>query len=317
MRTLIPSSEIRIEPSTVCNYSCLMCPRSALTRKREIMPDDLFERIARQARREIPHLEMCTVSGYGEFSMDPNWRNKLAVAAELFPRIHVVTNLSRLRTKDDLATLATLATEARVSINALGDTRYRDIHRPPADIEYETIEARVVQLAELRGPTFRLCLTFSALRENLDQIVPWIERWKPVVDTLEVWRPHNWIDGRQYRSISGQRMPTCGRPQRGPIQVQVDGTVNVCCFDYNGKLIVGDLTSQTFKEIFGGEEMTRIRRLHATGLADTLPPCAVCDQRSRLEERQQHLIYCSHGSTKERVTRTSSGKETLPFPSTT
>jgi hypothetical protein len=312
MRALIPSSEIRGEPATICNYSCLMCPRGKLVRHREIMPNELFEQIVRQAKTEVPHLEICTVSGYGEFAVDPDWKRKLFVAAALFPRVHVVTNLSLIQSEDDLKTLAALTTEVRVSINALGEARYREIHRPPAGVDYARLERQVERLAMFRGPDFELRLTFTALPETEDQVDSWIERWSSVVDGLEVWRPHNWIYGRDYRSVGGERMETCGRPAHGPIQVQVDGTVNVCCYDFNGELIIGDLKRETLAEIYSGKRMCRIRALHRNGRADSLAPCARCDQREPFEQRQKHLIYCSFEASTDRVKLTSSGKERLP-----
>jgi hypothetical protein len=92
--------------------------------------------------------------------------------------------------------------------------------------------------------------------------------------------------------------------------VQVDGTVNVCCFDYDGAMVVGDLTRQTFSEIYSGAELARIRELHASGQADQLPLCRVCDQRDPPERKASYLVVSPDDAT-ERVRRTSSKRELL------
>jgi len=309
MPRLTPTTEIRIEPSTRCNYHCTMCSRDTFRRRREVMTNARFERIVSQARQTLPHLALCTVSGFGELATDPHWKDKLALARTFFPRVHVVTNLSLVADRD-LADLARLATEVRVSLSAVDDETLQAIHRPPALVSYAQLAARIQRLAEHRSAEFSLRLTCSALPENEALLEQWIETWQPLVDGLEIWRPHNWVTGQRFRKTDGKRVASCGRPATGPLQVQVDGTMNVCCFDYNGEMLIGDLNRQTFAEILTGEPLARIRHLHATGGADELPLCARCDQREPNAQRARYLIYSTEPA-EVRVRQTSSGRETL------
>jgi len=306
-----PTREIRIETSTVCNYRCVMCAHPSLTRRREVMSDELFARIIEMARVELPRLELCTVSGFGELAADPRWQHKLALARSVFHRLHLVTNLSLVR-DEEVETLASLATEVRVSLYAVSEETYQRVHRPPAACTYQDITERILRLAQLRGDGLVVGLTCCELEQNRDEIPRLIEQWRDVVDYLEVWRPHNWVDGQQYRAIGNERIATCGRPAAGPIQVQVDGTVNVCCFDFDGEMLIGDLRNQTFAEILGGPELRRIRELHALGRADELRLCAICDQREPPEHKLAQMVYCSRSPATERVHHTSSGMELLP-----
>jgi radical SAM protein with 4Fe4S-binding SPASM domain len=93
--------------------------------------------------------------------------------------------------------------------------------------------------------------------------------------------------------------------------VQVDGTVNVCCFDYNGELEIGDLKKQNFSEIFNGEPMEKIQQLHSSGKVDELPLCAQCDQRNSPESKQKQVIYNSQFSAEKRIHTTSTDYENL------
>ena len=274
------------------------------------MSNALFDDIVARTLLELPEVRICTVSGFGELGTDREWRHKLARAARAFERVHVVTNLS-LCDDDDLAYLASQATEVRVSIGGATNRTYRQVHRPPEDVELGLVERRIEKLASLRAGRLVVRLTCCELPINRAESKQWIERWSGVVDELEIWKPHNWVDAKRYRIVEGVRLPTCGRPSSGPIQVQVDGTVNVCCFDANGVLTVGDLRRRSFAEILGGAEMGRIRRLHATGQADELAPCAKCDQREVPDRKREHLVYCSWDDRSSRVGRTSSGGEFL------
>ena len=112
--------------------------------------------------------------------------------------------------------------------------------------------------------------------------------WEPVVDWLEIWKPHNWTDGRDYRKVS-QKKKTCGRPFSGPIQIQSDGKMIVCCFDYNGVLTVGDTHKESIADILKGKKFNEIRRKHESGDLTGLI-CLTCDQ---LNEGNDQLLYSS------------------------
>jgi hypothetical protein len=180
-------------------------------------------------------------------------------------------------------------------------------------VSYRAIEARIEKLASLRGPNLEVKLACCQLDENAHQIGDWIERWHGKVDELEVWRPHNWVIGRRYRSTEGRRLESCGRPASGPLQVQVDGTMNVCCFDYDGAMLIGDLRKQSFHDILQGDALRHIQELHAEGRADELPLCAVCDQREPPEQKRSCLVYTTAEDAEMRLRRTSSGREVLPL----
>ena len=114
--------------------------------------------------------------------------------------------------------------------------------------------------------TTKMLLTYNVVPGVNDACMDtWIEYWRDKADLVEVWRPHNWVDGKKYRMIDTKMKITCGRPFTTPLQIQVDGTVNMCCFDYNGKLTLGDLKSQSLTEIFETPLYKKILMAHTTG----------------------------------------------------
>ena len=95
-------------------------------------------------------------------------------------------------------------------------------------------------------------------------------------------------------------MNSCGRPFRGPLQVQVDGTVNMCCFDYDGHLTLGDLKTQSLQEIFSSPMFQKILECHTTGnFKDSGLICENCDQRNA--DKSDVMVYNSKFNIKERV----------------
>ncbi len=304
------TNEIRIETSTICNYHCLMCARDTFCRKKEIMSNSLFDSIIARTKRELPHIRIATVSGFGEFSTDPRWRHKILTASDNFEKLHMVTNMSLLD-KEDILFLLDHISDIRISTYGLDNATYKSVHNPPPSITYQKIHESINFLIQNKSPHQRVILNYIEIDANRHQTADWISYWEKKVDLIEVWKPHNWIDSKCYRGLSTQRLPTCGRPFNGPIQIQVDGTVNVCCFDYNGEMLIGDLRSESFTKIFNGDRMEHIQKLHTGSNADQLPLCRICDQRNSHESKATNAIYNSQFPIYERIHATSTEYDSL------
>ncbi len=146
-----------------------------------------------------------------------------------------------------------------------------------------------------------LSLTYNAVEGiNHQTVDTWINQWKDKADLLEVWRPHNWVNAKRYRKVQQEKIKTCGRPFNGPLQIQVDGIVNMCCFDYDGLLALGDLKHQALNEIFSSSMFDEIIRAHTSGeFKCSGLICADCDQRNR--DKSDVMIYNSRYDIKDRV----------------
>ena len=85
---------------------------------------------------------------------------------------------------------------------------------------------------------------------------------------------------------------TCPQPfQR--LTIGADGLCMMCANDEPGEIIVGDANLETIYEVWHGQRMTDIRRMHVENTAcDELNPCAQCylplqtyDEVVRVEDR--------------------------------
>lgn len=81
---------------------------------------------------------------------------------------------------------------------------------------------------------------------------------------------------------------TCGRPEKGPVQVQWDGLVVPCCFDYNSSIVLGDLNRQSLREVLESKEYHDFRKAHREDEFLPYPFCDTCDQ---LRKREDVLIF--------------------------
>lgn len=291
------SNEVRFETSTLCNYKCQFCPHHiSFSRKKEIMSYDLFISLLEKVKEQLPQITECTISGFGEALLDKDIINKFVYAKYNGYNIHLLTNGSRLTEEniDDLLLMG--INDIRISLHTLNTHNYMSITKAKEKDHYHVVNIIDYIVNHKNKKKTNLIITADIVKENEGDVQELIDELSEKVDVLEIWKPHNWSDWANYRN-GRKKKTTCGRPWNGPIQIQVDGTVNMCCFDYNGKLTLGDLKTQTFSEIENGEMMQKIRSLHK-GSEEKNLICEKCDQ---LYDLKDIVIYNSKFDSQDRI----------------
>jgi hypothetical protein len=299
---MIPdSNEIRIEVSTECNFKCVICPHDEMERTKEKMPLSRFHALIEKVDAETDQYDTVTFSGIGEPLTNIHLPDMVWVAKNLGYRTLLLTNASMLTPKKFNTLRESGLDSVRVSFYGDSYRTYAKAHGVPLQYFGKTM-GNVMHMSTNRQDV-ELILTFNVIPDvNEGDVDDWIDFWKDKADLLEVWRPHNWVYGEQFRKVQKVKNNSCGRPFNGPLQIQVDGTVIMCCFDYEGELLLGDLNTQTLEEIFTGVAYCDILADHSTGL-HIGTTCQLCDQRNA--DKSDVMVYSSRDEKEERVTRTS------------
>lgn len=308
---MIPdSNELRFEVTTHCNYDCVMCPREKLTRPLEVMSTKLFEEILGRIVKENKQFDTVSFPGFGEPLMDKGFVEKVRIAASHNMRTMLLTN-GYLLTPELFDELQNVGMESvRISFYGMTDESYDDVHKPAKKGAFNKVTNNLLKICKIKKNT-QVLMTLNVVKGMNDQDVQtWIDTWQPITDLVEVWRPHNWVDGMDYRDNALQKEKTCGRPWNTPIQIQADGTVNMCCFDFDGKLLLGDLKNNSLEEIFEGDAFKKILHHHTTGNYEGSGLiCDVCDQRNI--DKSDVAIYNSKFALKDRVGKVSTTYQNL------
>lgn len=300
---MIPkNSDMRFEVTTRCNYDCIICPHRSLTRKIETMSLELFKYLFDKVISETGQYSTLTFPGMGEPLLDQTLSQKIFHAKKRCPRIEVLilTNGSLLDWKRFHEFEKLGVASVRVSLYGVDQESYARVHGIKSKRMYAKVRDNLLEISEKKTTT-DLLLTFNSISgENDRGVREWVDLWEDKADLVEVWRPHNWVDAKNYRKIQRTLLPTCGRPFKGPLQIQVDGTVNMCCFDYDGKLTLGDLKTQSLKEIFSSHIFKRLKACHQSGSYNKAGfICEFCDQRN--VDKADVMIYNSKFNVSERV----------------
>lgn len=297
-------NEVRIENTTHCNAKCTICPRDKFVRTKTTMPYYHFENLVRQSKR----LGADTISlfGYGEPLMDPTLPRKVALCTKLGLKTNLTTNASLLTEGLTRKLLENGLGEIRFSCHGWGDN-YEKVHRGLKWYKVSHHIGEFMKTNDVMGHPCKVHIIVIPMHgETVEEIIAkWEPGGEPVmrVDYLEVWKPHGWAGSKDYRKIIPKKK-SCGRPFRGPIQINADGAMMVCCFDINGELTVGSTYEHTIEYLLKSKEFERIREAHRTGDMANLP-CENCDQRNI--ELESPLLYSTLDS-ECKVGKTSSTK---------
>ena len=277
--------EVRYEVTDHCNASCIMCPRESHTRFHGIMEQSAYER----SIDEVTALgaEQVVLTGFGEPMLDRRLEQKIKYAKSKGLRTYIITNGSCLTPKRASALLMAGLDEMRVSFYGMETGTYNAVMR---GLDFDRTVKNLMHFLSVRSSLEIDCkvqLSYLVLPENEKDVDEFRAFWEPKVDYIEIWNPHNFGDGKDFRERTGVKK-TCGRPANGPLQIQWDGTVIPCCYDYNNQIQLGNAFDTPIPEILRGYKYQALRDAHAKGEFWRFPYCDQCDQ---LLEHSDALVY--------------------------
>jgi MoaA/NifB/PqqE/SkfB family radical SAM enzyme len=280
--TRLLHAEVRYEVTDHCNATCIMCPREEHEHGREhgVMDQAKYER----SIDEVVGLgaKKIVLTGFGEPMLDKRLEKKIAYAKSKGLSTYIITNGSVLNSRRARGILEAGLDEMRVSFYGMGRDTYNTVMQ---GLDYERTRDGLLEFLAMRdrlGLRTRVQLSYLTMPENAKDESAFREYWEPKVEAIEIWRPHNFGDGRDYREREdGAKVSaktTCGRPESGPLQIQWNGEVIPCCYDYNNKIVLGNAFEQSVLEIMNGAKYRLLRYAHRTGRFNLFPYCDQCDQ---------------------------------------
>lgn len=266
--------QLQFEVTNVCNAACVFCPYPTMKRPKGNMDMDLFRRVADEAAT-IPVIDHITFTGLGETLLDLHLVDRIKYVRKIMPGIliDIYTNGTFLREKivDDLhaAGLSVLY----VSLNAVTASKRMQVMKVN---DFDNV-IRGIEYA-LTKPNWKVLVKGIVSKDLMEQ--------GDNEDFTARWGGSHIRGGNAFLHLEGnwagamwpmRLKPTepCGRAL-GQIMILQDGRVSLCCFDSEGDCTLGDLNTQTLREIYSGEKAISIRTAHVEGRRQDVPMCANC-----------------------------------------
>ncbi len=258
---------VQVQTISWCNRSCAFCPSRKYERRREFMTFETYERVLSElaalgfSGRFSPYLQ-------GEPLLDRRLPQLVSMARERFPhaRLLVQTNGDALNVRKGLALFD--AGLSKLIINCY------DNHNGRADKLRKTVReitAGASDIKYVRGG-FGMMIRPEGFRSPRREITIDDKRhWTK--DSEENWAGN--VPG--IHLVKEPLKASCIRPFQ-QLYVHANGDVVLCCCDWKGDVVFGNINDAGLVEIFSGPVATMYRE-NLKNRNRLMKLCDVCDYR--------------------------------------
>ena len=285
-----------IEPTNVCNFACPICPESFSDYEKQAgyygrMPTEVWRELICDLEAWGISLRVMRFYYVGEPLLNPNLAQMISQASAFADRLELTTNASLLTERRSMELLGSGLDYLKVSVFAVDRLGLATgSHFSHVGILENVRRLRVLRdLAGLSLPVIHAQLVSEGASIDLFH-----EQWDSIADCTDVQGLHNW-GSSDFRLVQIGKRPqaaplVCAKPFY-ELAVHANGDVSVCCVDWNRKLVIGNLLKESLKEMWHGEKLNSIQRLHATGHREALESCRDCtliyEQKDNLDRLVQ------------------------------
>jgi radical SAM protein with 4Fe4S-binding SPASM domain len=291
---------ISIEPTTSCNLRCPECPSGlrSFTRPTGMLDKELYKNIIDQLS---PTLSYLTFYFQGEPFLHPDFLKMVKYANE--KRIYTATSTNAHFLKDDIArqTVESGLNRLIISIDGTTQESYQS-YRVGGSLEkvMEGTENILKWRKLLNVKNLHVAFQFLVVKPNEHQI-PEVKKIakelgvdQVVLKTAQIYDYENGSDlipvtekYSRYKSdsngkysIKNKLRDHCWKMWHSCV-ITWDGKVVPCCFDKDAHFVLGDLSKNSFHEIWFGEKYASFRQT-LLGSRSEIEICKNCTEGTRV-----------------------------------
>lgn len=287
---------ISIEPTTSCNLRCPECPSGlrSFTRPTGMLKEDLFRRVIDEL---APTLSYLTFYFQGEPYLNPQFLPMVRYASQHGIYTATSTNAHYLDEARAIETVQSGLDRLIISIDGTHQDTYA-AYRVGGSLEKVIAGTREILKARqaLKSKTPHVVFQFLVVRPNEHQVpdVYALARELGVdrvaLKTAQIYDYQNGSDlmplndhYSRYRklangtyAIKNDWLNHCWKMWHSCV-ITWDGKVVPCCFDKDAHHVMGDLSKQTFREIWKGADYHRFRQTLFTSRSE-IEMCRNCTE---------------------------------------
>jgi MoaA/NifB/PqqE/SkfB family radical SAM enzyme len=261
---------VQIESTNICNAKCVFCPRDEMQRRQGVMSFDLYRKIVDEcAALGITHVR---VHNYGEPFVDRQLVEKVRYAKQKgIQEVGMISNGSLITDAVARGMIEAGLDAINISVDASGREVFESTR---LGLKYDKVIANIERLVRIRAELGKrrpkLILSFVRQNNSADEQA-FIEHWKSIADKIHITDLHNWAGTLNHESDVNY---PCYRPWL-TFTVLWDGRVSLCCADFDGRHVLGDLNTSSIQEVWNAEPYRAARRQHLESGGPEI--CRSCD----------------------------------------
>ncbi len=279
---------ITIEVSTLCDASCVICPRAQYKYKFANMDFELFKIAVDKAYNA--GYSIISLGGYGDPFMSKYIEKCLSYIKNTYPSIQIQAS-STCNCLTNRLELLKYVDVLRISMYGITKNTYEKIHR--GFVSYDNVMKNINAILNMDKHPY-ISMNYVILNENKEEMEDWKAYWEPKADEIQIWKPHNWA-GLYDTSVNlaEKNKILCFRPFSDEYTVKVNGDISICCWDINHDLVIGNILDAELDKLSSSDKVKSIQNELKAFVAgkNTDLICANCDQCTN---RTDALVYSSN-----------------------
>lgn len=284
-----PPLKLHLEPTSVCNLRCPMCPQAidAVKGDTGYIDLDLFKKIVDEAKDFVREINLFF---RGEPLLHKAMPELLAYGRSAGVRLHVNTNATILRDKQARMLIENGTSKVTISFDGPDKATY-EIMRKGAryEVTLENVRRYLGLVKEYKANGWKVPYTVMQVILPYDAASPGpsipqhmkdlfaglpIDEWDPI------W-PHGWAGVMQENGMVqaqpyGSNYHPCNWLWKS-LAIYWDGRVASCCADFSADQLIGDVKQSSLREIWNSPSMVKLRTLQVEGRYKEASLCSGCD----------------------------------------
>lgn len=269
--------EVLIELTNICNLRCPMCYSFEAKRKKGFMEMEIFEKAVRQVKDfGIRNVHLYTV---GEPLLHPRIIEMINFAKSYKRTVYIFSNGMLLNEQMSQKIIDSNLDYLIFSVEGVKKEKYENIRR---GAQFEKLLNNIYQLKKIRGRNKLPKIEIWSIITDEDRIklLEFKEFWSNYADEIKFVHLAN-QGGYIKNIIAAKPLPKVIRHPCGSLWQSMivlwNGDVSVCCVDFDGKLIVGNIERKHLKNIWYSRRYKKMQLQHSQGRFQAIPACAECD----------------------------------------
>lgn len=290
---------IYLDPSSLCNFHCQFCPSGhkdlikQAGYKRNIMDLELFYDFIDKLKEFSKPIKVLRMNKIGEPFLNKNLEEMIRYAKKSgrVEYVDFATNAALLTKERSLNIIEAGVDRINISIEGVNKEQYAKYCR--VDIDFDSLIESVKFLYENKK-NCEITIKIPGNYLNEEDKQRFFEIFGNYCDRIfienltSIWPA---FDIQEYSDIKISNESQYKQEQEDKdicsyifysAVINADGTVSACCPDWEQKLIVGDLNTQSLKEIWTSPEFNNLRLQHLEGKRCQNKTCGACG----------HIKYC-------------------------
>lgn len=280
--------KVYTESTNACNADCIMCNRKKMTRKIGVMDYALFKDIAGQCA-SLGVKEM-RFHNFGEPMIDRLLAEKVNYAKKRGIASTVMYSNGSLLNRGIAKKLIEFGLD-RLYISFDGGSK-KSYEKVRVKLNFDAVSENIEQFMKIRNRLQRqnpvVELVLLPLEDDAADIQQFQKKWEGTVDSVRISALHDFAG----QSNNGTKHSAAVSPVPcymlwKSMFILWNGDVSICCMDFDGRYILGNVKKQSIEDIWTGEKFMLVRQNHLRGDLSSLALCQNChvNHIRRLEDK--------------------------------